>query len=230
MPSRTSASRRWLMSSVAGASALALTTAGLALATIPSSASTAGHDPTGSDCLAAIGSGPDAQARQRAFDAASRTYGVPARVLLGVSYMESRWDDHGHAPSTSGGYGPLHLTNVSVEQAGDAKGDGSTNRSTGPDSLRTAHVAADLTGLSVGRLTSDDAANICGGAALLASYQRDLGRATGTSSPTAAWYDAVKPLQRRRVGLRRARLRFAGLHDDQVRRVRARPTTASGSA
>ena len=173
MPSRTSAPRRWLMSSVAGASALALTTAGLALATIPSSASTAGHDPTGSDCLAAIGSGPDAQARQRAFDAASRTYGVPARVLLGVSYMESRWDDHGHAPSTSGGYGPLHLTNVSVEPAGDAKGDGSTNRSTGPDSLRTAHVAADLTGLSVGRLTSDDAANICGGAALLASYQRD---------------------------------------------------------
>ena len=106
MPSRTSASRRWLMSSVAGASALALTTAGLALATIPSSASTARHDPTGRDCLAAIGSGPDAQARQRAFDAASRTYGVPARVLLGVSYMESRWDDHGHAPSTSGGYGP----------------------------------------------------------------------------------------------------------------------------
>jgi N-acetyl-anhydromuramyl-L-alanine amidase AmpD len=192
MPSRTSASRRWLMSSVAGASALALTTAGLALATIPSSASTAGHDPTGSDCMAAIGSGPDAQARQRAFDAASRTYGVPARVLLGVSYMESRWDDHGHAPSTSGGYGPLHLTNVSVESAGDAKGDGSINRSTGPDSLRTAHVAADLTGLSVGRLTSDDAANICGGAALLASYQRDLGQRTGASSPTSAWYDAVK--------------------------------------
>ena len=41
-------------------------------------------------------------------------------------------------PSTSGGYGPLHLTNVSVEQAGDAKGEGSSNRSTGPDSLRTA--------------------------------------------------------------------------------------------
>ena len=76
---------------------------------------------------------PDAQ---RAFDAASRTYGVPVRVLLGVSYMESRWDDHGHAPSTSGGYGPLHLTNISVEQAGDAKGVGSFNRSTGPDRER----------------------------------------------------------------------------------------------
>ena len=229
MPSRTSASRRWLMSSVAGASALALTTAGLALATIPSSASTARHDPTGRDCLAAIGSGPDAQARQRAFDAASRTYGVPARVLLGVSYMESRWDDHGHAPSTSGGYGPLHLTNVSVEQAGDAKGDGSSNRSTGPDSLRTAHVAADLTGLSVGRLTSDDAANICGGAALLASYQRDLGKRTGTSSLTSAWYDAVKTYS----GDASSSTRVSSPRESSRRSRRARsarPTTASGSA
>ena len=127
------------------------------------------------------------------------------------------------------GYGPLHLTNVSVEQAGDAKGDGSSNRSTGPDSLRTAHLAADLTGLSVGRLTSDDAANICGGAALLASYQRDLGQRTGTSSPTSAWYDAVKTYSGD------ASTSSAGLrHRESSRRSSrarsARPTTPSGSA
>src|SRR5690349_5087798 len=89
MPSRTP-SRRRLLTTMAGASALALTTAGLALASMPSSAVTTHHDATGQDCLAAIGSGPTAQARQRAFDAASRTFGVPSRVLLGVSYMESR--------------------------------------------------------------------------------------------------------------------------------------------
>jgi N-acetyl-anhydromuramyl-L-alanine amidase AmpD len=177
---------------MAGASALALTTAGLALASMPSSAVTTHHDATGQDCLAAIGSGPTAQARQRAFDAASRTFGVPSRVLLGVSYMESRWDDHGRSPSTSGGYGPMHLTNVSVEQAGDAKGDGSFNHSIGPDSLRTARTASDLTGLSVRRLTSDDAANICGGAAVLASNQRELGRRVGTSTGTSSWYGAVQ--------------------------------------
>jgi N-acetyl-anhydromuramyl-L-alanine amidase AmpD len=180
------------MSMAAAASALALTTTGLALASIPSSASTTHPRSTGQDCLSSIGSGPAAQERQRAFAAASRTYGVPSSVLLGVSYMESRWDDHGTAPSTAGGYGPMHLTKVSVEQAGDAKGDGTFNRSTGPDSLHTTKVASGLTGLSVHRLISDDAANICGGAALLASYQRDLGKARGTATPTSSWYTAVK--------------------------------------
>ncbi len=125
MPTRTAAPRRRLMSLAAGASAVVLTAAGFALGPATSSASTtASTVATGRDCLAAIGTGPHAQARQRAFDAASRTYGVPARVLLGVSYLESRWDDHGASPSTSGGYGPMHLTKVSTEQAGDARGRG----------------------------------------------------------------------------------------------------------
>jgi N-acetyl-anhydromuramyl-L-alanine amidase AmpD len=194
MPSRsTPASRRRLMSWAVGASALALTASGFALGTSPSSATTTNHDqsPTGRDCLAAVGSGTAAHARQRTFDAASRTYGVPTSVLLGVSYMESRWDDHGASPSTSGGYGPMHLTKVNVEQAGDAKGEGINNSSTGPASLHTAAVAADLTGLAVRRLTSDEVANICGGAALLASYQRDNGGVVGADTSAASWRQAV---------------------------------------
>ena len=183
--------RRRLLSAAAGMSALALALSGFALGSQPSAA-VGRPEPTGRDCLQAVGDGPASDARQRAFAAASTTYGVPASVLLGVSYMESRWDDHGAAPSTSGGYGPMHLTDVDVEQAGLAKGDGSFRPSNGPDSLHTASIAANLTKLDASRLKSDDAANICGGAALLASHQRDLGNETGANSSTAAWYGAVK--------------------------------------
>jgi len=179
------------LTAAAGASVLALTFSGFALGSQASSAATP-HEPTGRDCLQAVGQGPASQARQRVFAAASRTYGVPAAVLLGVSYMQSRWDDHGSAPSTSGGYGPMHLTDIAVEQAGLAKGDGSFRASDGPDSLHTASMAAKLTKLDVSRLKSDDAANICGGAAVLASYQRDAGQALGSGSSTAAWFGAVK--------------------------------------
>ena len=50
---------------------------------------------------------PPAAVRRR-----SHEYGVPAVVLLGVSYLESRWDTNAGAPSTSGGYGPMHLTDA----------------------------------------------------------------------------------------------------------------------
>jgi cold shock CspA family protein len=183
--------RRRLLSAAAGASALALTLSGFALGSQTPTAA-AHHEPTGRDCLQAAGDGPAPGARQRVFTAASKTYGVPAAVLLGVSYLQSRWDDHDGAPSASGGYGPMHLTDVDVETAGHAKGDGSFRRSDGPDSLHTASIAANLTKLDASRLKSDDAANICGGAAVLASYQRDLGKAAGAGTSTAAWYDAVK--------------------------------------
>jgi len=180
---------------VAGASAAALTVSAFALGASPTSASvarqTVTHAPTGRDCLAAIRPGVASHARQRAFTAASHTYGVPYAVLLGVSYLESRWDDHGRSPSTSGGYGPMHLTNVDVEPGGNARGAGSFDASTGPQSLHTAKVAARLTGLSTRRLISDDAANICGGAALLASTQRHLGRPLGATTKARSWYDAV---------------------------------------
>ncbi|MEO3869954.1 N-acetylmuramoyl-L-alanine amidase [Nonomuraea sp. B12E4] len=77
--------------------------------------------------------------RQGDFAAAAREYGVPESVLLGVAYLESRWDANAGQPSTAGGYGPMHLVDAfqpgtlsaglvageaSGEMIGDALGDG----------------------------------------------------------------------------------------------------------
>ncbi|MFG2136386.1 N-acetylmuramoyl-L-alanine amidase [Streptomyces sp. NPDC048650] len=154
--------------------------------------------------------GPDAL--QRAFTEAAAQYHVPRSVLLGVSYLESRWDDHGGAPSVSGGYGPMHLTDARTAVARapefdegdeDARGDGSRARrtvSSGPAErptlpaelparLRTLRTAAELTGLAPEKLRTDPAANVLGGAALLADQQRRLG--APASSDPARWYGAV---------------------------------------
>ncbi|MEU9607174.1 N-acetylmuramoyl-L-alanine amidase [Streptomyces sp. NPDC048057] len=60
--------------------------------------------------------GPDAapatESLQRDFAHAARQYGVPQGVLLGVAYLQSRWDGHGGAASVIGGYGPMHLTDA----------------------------------------------------------------------------------------------------------------------
>ncbi len=183
--------RRRMLSAAAGSGALALVLAGFTVGTT-AAPSNAQSVPSGTDCLGAIADGPPDRARQRAFTAAASTYGVPSAVLLGVSYLESRWDDHGASMSTSGGYGPLHLTDVQVPDMSTAKGDGSTVTSGGPASLRTVDVAARLTKLDRQQLKADDAANICGGAALLASYQRELGQPTGARTSVSAWYDAVR--------------------------------------
>lgn len=58
-----------------------------------------------------------------AFTSAAAAYRVPREVLLGVAYLQSRWDGHGGAPSVSGGYGPMHLTDARTalrEAAGPA--------------------------------------------------------------------------------------------------------------
>jgi len=124
--------------------------------------------------------------RQAVFDRAADVSGVPAKVLLGVSYLESRWDDHGTQVSSSGGYGPMHLTldaaAAHARKIAEAKGDGA------PVAPRTGTLtaASRITGWSRQALRSDDVANICGGAAVLASYQPD----TTATAPTA-WSQAV---------------------------------------
>ncbi|NRQ31722.1 N-acetylmuramoyl-L-alanine amidase [Nonomuraea sp. NN258] len=55
--------------------------------------------------------------RQADFAAAAREFGVPENVLLAVSYLESRWDANGGRPSTSGGFGPMHLVDVAAAEA-----------------------------------------------------------------------------------------------------------------
>src|SRR4051812_35018060 len=65
--------------------------------------------------------------RQAQYADAARSAGVPERVLLAVSYLESRWDTNRGVPSTSGGYGPMHLTErvaaTPANEAEDARGD-----------------------------------------------------------------------------------------------------------
>ncbi|MGA8114986.1 MAG: N-acetylmuramoyl-L-alanine amidase [Actinocatenispora sp.] len=126
--------------------------------------------------------------RQAAFTAAADEFGVPASVLLAVSYQESRWEAHHGTPSSSGAYGPMALTDV-PSGATNQRGDGVT-RPSGAPSLHTLDTAADLLGLPAGQLRSDDATNIRGGAALLAQYARKL---NGDALPSSVdgWYGAV---------------------------------------
>ncbi|MGW5162323.1 N-acetylmuramoyl-L-alanine amidase, partial [Nonomuraea wenchangensis] len=56
----------------------------------------------------------DAADRQGAFAAAAAEYQVPESVLLGVSYLESRWDAHAGRPSSDAGFGPMHLTDAAA--------------------------------------------------------------------------------------------------------------------
>ncbi|GHJ12185.1 N-acetylmuramoyl-L-alanine amidase [Micromonospora sp. AKA38] len=153
--------------------------------------------------------------RQQQYAAAAAEYGVPQNVLLGVSYLESRWDTHPGQPSTSGGYGPMHLTDAAhvlatpgsahVDEDEDPRGDDARPLRLDPAtaaaptretplpaaSLQTLDAAATLTGLDAQTLRTDPAANIRGGAALLASYQKALGGPVGAGSDVAAWYGAV---------------------------------------
>lgn len=153
--------------------------------------------------------------RQAEYQAVAEEYGIPVDVLLGVSYLESRWDANAGTPSTSGGYGPMHLTDAAYVAAleppaeaaepepvtpEDARGDDSRPKAVGHPTdapapaeaaLRTLPAAAELTGLSAETLRTDPVANIRGGAALLASYQRELGGPIGAGGDPAAWYGAV---------------------------------------
>ncbi|MEU0409326.1 peptidoglycan recognition family protein [Streptomyces griseorubiginosus] len=153
-------------------------------------------------------SGDSAAGLQRAFAAAAAEYHVPQSVLLGVSYLQSRWDAHAGAPSVTGGYGPMHLTDARTALASaphhsegteDARGDSARaallpdqkvpRLSEVPARLETLPKAAGLTGLSAGELRTDPVANIAGGAALLAAAQKDLGEPL--SADPADWYGAV---------------------------------------
>ncbi|GGO64914.1 N-acetylmuramoyl-L-alanine amidase [Nonomuraea cavernae] len=144
--------------------------------------------------------------RQQAFAAAAEEFKVPESVLLGVSYLESRWDAHAGQPSNNAGFGPMHLTDAAAytgsnhhgpdeeDPRGDdgrpAAGPAATPAPAElPASLRTMEKAAELTGETRERLRSDAAANIRGGAALLADHQKALG--APLSDDPGEWYGAV---------------------------------------
>ncbi|MCW3816685.1 N-acetylmuramoyl-L-alanine amidase [Micromonospora sp. DR5-3] len=148
--------------------------------------------------------------RQQQYAAAAAEYGVPESVLLAVSYLESRWDTNAGTPSTSAGYGPMHLTDATYVNslggpghygpAEDPRGDDSRapihlgQPAVGPaaePALQTLDAAAAATGTGKAALRSDPAANIRGGAALLAAYQKAVSAPVGTGTDPGAWYGAV---------------------------------------
>ena len=129
---------------------------------------------------------------QSAFTRASLEFGVPLSVLLSVSYNVSRWEQHGGAPSVSGGYGPMHLTRVDSPQLAPLKDDESSEAGAldlDDPRFHTLEAAAQLLGVAPEQLQSDAAQNIRGGAALLAQYARyTLGREPASA---ADWYGAA---------------------------------------
>ncbi|WSB81917.1 N-acetylmuramoyl-L-alanine amidase [Streptomyces sp. NBC_01775] len=159
---------------------------------------------------------PGETSLQGRFADAAERYRVPESVLLGVSYLQSRWDAHQGAPSVSGGYGPMHLTDARTalahsgsaghEDTEDARGDTRRAARTAapskaakalealqekspPARLRTLERAAELTGRPRAELRSSVGANVAGGAALLAAAQKRLGHPL--SADPADWYEAV---------------------------------------
>ncbi len=120
------------------------------------------------------------------FRSAAKRYHVPASVLAAFSYDQSRWEDHAGVPSTSQGYGPMHLIDGAAAQASRR-----VAGKRGTEVVDTLGRAARLTGMSTQRLRNDPQANILGAAAVIADSQRTLGYPTGTDTDPATWYAAV---------------------------------------
>lgn len=121
------------------------------------------------------------------FTAAASKYGVPAAVLAAISYGQTRWEDHAGAPSTSLGFGPMHLVDGAAAQAQRDAAAGKHAAGV----IDTLGQAAALTGLPKEELRSDTAANIMGAAAVIAAAQREAGHAVGTHTDPATWYVAI---------------------------------------
>jgi N-acetyl-anhydromuramyl-L-alanine amidase AmpD len=129
---------------------------------------------------------------QKGFAAASKEFGVPEKILLAVSYDETRWEQHNGEPSTDGGYGVMHLTDL---PPGVGAGDAADSPTTAEPSdgyipaTRTLLAAAAMIGVSPDALKTDPIQNVRGGAAVLARFARDLLGSTPTNE--ADWYGVV---------------------------------------
>lgn len=136
--------------------------------------------------------GPASAGEQKDFADAAKESGVPASVLMAVAYEESQWDVHqGH--NTSGGFGPMSLTDVTPSMVADG-GAGAAGRSdlaslASDPSLHTLTAAAKLIDVPAQQVRTDRRDNIRAAAALLASYEKKL-RGDAPQDP-ADWYAAV---------------------------------------
>jgi len=126
------------------------------------------------------------------FAAAASEFGVPARLLLALSYNESRWQPHGTSLSTDGGYGLMDLTSR-APLAGTDRGDPS-RPTPHPAILVKTHYTLDeashLLHLPPATFKTSDQQNIRGAAAVLASLARQLDGG-GLPSTLSGWYAPV---------------------------------------
>ncbi|GAB4084402.1 hypothetical protein GCM10028784_10320 [Myceligenerans cantabricum] len=140
---------------------------------------------TGSLCAPVVAAG----SLDEAFDAAAGSSGVPADLLKAVSHLESGWDQHGGRPSVEDGYGLFNLSGTTTVAHGGKDGDSPFAAPGGGELVSELDRAASLAGLPLADVKDDARANLCAGAALLASYQAqavDDGAAPGDSKPSAA--------------------------------------------
>ena len=165
------------------------------------------------------------QALQQQLAAAAHEFDVPAGLLLAVAYDESRWDMHRGHPSAAGGYGVMHLTDLQGAIADSGKLDQLPPAAAFDPARHTLQTAARLIGATTVSVRLDARQNVRAGAALLASYERQL--AGRLPVDAAAWYGAVaryseSPEPPRAAPVRRRRLRRAA----QRRRPHDRPGPA----
>ena len=130
--------------------------------------------------------------RQQAFAAAASEFGVPSSVLAAVSYAQTLWEGHAGQHNTSGGYGPMNLVDATLLIRDVARErDGVGPAAVVPASVDSLGRAAQLLGVDRDTLRTNPAANIRGGAALLASMQRSLTLPVGTGTDPGQWYASV---------------------------------------
>jgi hypothetical protein len=130
--------------------------------------------------------------RMAEFRAAAREFGVPARLLLAISYNQSRWERESGVPSLNGGFGLMDLTARTLP-ADEARGDPSRMARQGNTVVRAHYTlddAARLLGVPVTTLETSERQNIRGAAAVLAHYARGLADGALPAS-LSDWYGAV---------------------------------------
>ncbi|WP_344930118.1 hypothetical protein [Saccharopolyspora gregorii] len=125
--------------------------------------------------------------QQRAYESAAAEFGVPQQLLMAVSFQLTRWEDHHGEQSKAGGYGPMHLVEVSAEQLREQHP--KLVRYADEPSLHTLTEAAELTDTDPEQLKTDVVQNIRAGAALLAHRAEEIDG--GAPEEIDDWYPAV---------------------------------------
>ncbi|HCU93126.1 MAG TPA: N-acetylmuramoyl-L-alanine amidase [Actinobacteria bacterium] len=131
--------------------------------------------------------------RMAVMRAAAREFGVPVRLLLAISYNQTRWERLGDSPSADGGYGLMDLTAKTFPAPADWRGLAARPLPRTVTLARTHDTldeAARLLHLPTATLKTSERQNVRGAAALLARYARHL---AGGALPASlgGWYGAV---------------------------------------